>query len=142
MSKLIAKIFHNDFNELTPLVMLREVRDGHIKAAGAVEVEAFYFERTNWGSCLAKDDSIDQAEAFAAAEKVYVATNDGGAFNHDPKVVVLKDPRRSTSVGDLIAFYEESDLNVQSEVLCPVFVARCDDRGWVQQRGEVFFPKA
>ncbi len=136
MSKLIAKIFHNDFNELGPLLMIREIRDGHIEAAGAVEVEAFGYERSSWGSLLAKDDSIDQAEAFAAAEKVYVATNDGGAYNHDPKVVVLEDPRRSTSVGDLIAFYEES------EVRCPVYVARCEGRGWVRQRGEIFFPKA
>jgi hypothetical protein len=42
-------------------------------------------------------------------------------------------PRRSTSVGDLIAFYDNRG---------PVFVARCEDIGWKRQPGTLFFRDA
>ena len=131
MGRLIAVVFHNDENR-HQVGLVRDIRAGEVKPAAIVRCDSFDYQRASNVYSFEGSDAlfIDENGAFDSAEEVFEITNIGNWKNNDE---VLMEPRRSTSVGDLIAFYDNRG---------PVFVVRCEDTGWKRQPGTLFFRDA
>ena len=125
---MIAKVFNRGFDycELSPVHFVRDIRKGEVEVGAVVKCDSFTYERDDFFPEWIKE--LSEEEAFNVAEEVFCLTNNGH-WSSRPDEVIEK-PRRSTSPGDLIAFYDDFG---------PVFVARCENRGWVRQNGTAFF---